>query len=69
MMFFKHRFESIFLQRPAAFDARGFAVRIGDAALEHVLVFADDELKVPLLNEPIAVFDHRGDFISRVHMH
>ena len=68
MVLVEHLLERVLLQRAAALDARGLAVRISRAALEHLLVLADDELEFPLLHELVAIFDHRGDFVGRVHV-
>src|SRR6267142_385773 len=41
--------KAVLLKRAAAFDPRGFAVWISDAALEHHFVFADDQFQFPFL--------------------
>lgn len=69
MMPGEHLLERVLLQGAATFHARGLAVGKGDATLEHLLVFADNQLELPVLHQLIAVFDHRGDLVRRVHMH
>src|ERR1035437_3656150 len=69
MMLVEHLPERVFFQRAAAFDAGGFAVRIGAAGFERRLVSADNQFELPLADEPVAVFNHAGNFVTRVHMH
>src|SRR5579859_1143583 len=54
MMLFQNLLEGVFLERAATFDASGFAVGESDAALEHFLVFADEQLEFPLLYHLVA---------------
>src|SRR5258706_6740614 len=66
VVFVQDLLKAVLFKRAAAFDARGFAVWISDAALERRFIFADNQFQFPFLYQAVAIFNHRRDFVGGI---